>query len=103
MLKELLKANANARKVFGRKELEITIKQLDGVKLSQSERNRLSRDIKPKFEFIREAAKFEGEFRLARNQDNKRVIKKAVDVILNDEFRDDISAILLFGSFADNS
>ena len=57
-LLEFLKNNKNARKIFGKKELEIIFKQLEGMPLTQSERNRLSRDIKPKLEFIREISNF---------------------------------------------
>lgn len=103
MLKEFLKTNGNARKVFGKKELEIVFKQLEGKRLTQSERNRLSRDIKPKLEFIREAARFEGEFALKKNQNNRAIIEKAVEVIMQDSLKDEIKAILLFGSFADNT
>lgn len=102
-LKQFLKINKNARKIFGKKEIEIIIKQLEGLKLTQSEKNRLSRDIRPKLEFIKEIAKFDDEFKLEKNQDNKKIIQRAVDVIINDKSRDNIKAILLFGSFADNS
>src|SRR3989338_33342 len=102
-LAEFLKTSGNARKIFGKRELEIIYKQLEGMPLMQSERNRMSRDIRPKLEFIKEISKFEDEFKLEKNQDNKRMIEKAVNVILNDELRDEIKAILLFGSFADNS
>ncbi len=103
MLKEFLKGNRNSRKVFGRRELEIVLKQLEGNRLTQSERNRLSRDIKPKLEFIREAAKFENEFALKNNQNNKAMIDKAVKVIMQDRLKEEIKAILLFGSFADKT
>ena len=102
-LATFLKENRNARKIFGRKELEIIIKQLNGMPLTQSERNRISRDVKPKLEFMKEVSKFESEFKLKNNQENKRIIENAVSVILNDEWSKDIEAILLFGSFADNS
>ena len=71
--------------------------------LTQSEKNRVSRDIKPKLEFIKEIYEFREEFRLEKNQENKRLIEKAVAVILNDPLRENIQAALLFGSFADNS
>ena len=58
MLIEFLKTNRNARRIFGKRELEIMIQQLDGLQLKQSEKNRLSRDIKPKLEFIKEIAEF---------------------------------------------
>jgi len=102
-LSNFLKTSRNARKIFGKKELEIILKQLAGSSLTQSERNRISRDIKPKLEFIKEIAKFEDEFKLEKNQDNRKIIEKAVDAILKDKLNDKINAILLFGSFADNS
>ncbi|MBI2523224.1 nucleotidyltransferase domain-containing protein [Candidatus Woesearchaeota archaeon] len=99
-LKEFLKDNINARKIFGKKEIGIILKQLDGVTLTQSEKNRLSRDIKPKFEFIKEASKFEDEFELKKDADSLRLIDKAVQLILHDELKNRIRAILLFGSHA---
>ncbi|PIN86152.1 hypothetical protein COV19_06050 [Candidatus Woesearchaeota archaeon CG10_big_fil_rev_8_21_14_0_10_44_13] len=102
-LREFLKENKDARKIFGKKELEIIFKQLDGLPLKQSENNRLSRDIKPKLKFIEHAAEFRNEFKLGKNQNNKRIIKKATDAILSDKLSGSIKAILLFGSFADKS
>ncbi|MEK6861280.1 MAG: nucleotidyltransferase domain-containing protein [Nanoarchaeota archaeon] len=103
MLKDYLKLSQKARRIFGKRELEIMTKQLDGMLLTQSERNRLSRDIKPKLEAIEGMAEFKNEFKLKKNQDNKRLIEKAVKIILNDKFANNIKAVLLFGSFADNS
>lgn len=100
LLSKFLKHNKNARKIFGKKELEIIFKQLDGLPLKQSERNRLSRDIRPKLEFIREVSKFEDEFELKKDQDAKKVIDGAVNLILQDKLKDKIEAILLFGSHA---
>ena len=102
-LKRLIKTNRNARKIFGKKELEIILKQLEGMSLTQSERNRLSRDIKPKLDFIKEIYEYRDEFILEKNQDNKRIIEKAKDVILVDKLSENIKAIFLFGSFADKS
>jgi hypothetical protein len=53
-LLELLKKSENARKIFGKRELKIIEKQMLGVNLTQSEKNRLSRDIRKKLEFIKE-------------------------------------------------
>ena len=92
-----------SRKIFGKKELDIILKQLEGMPLKQSERNRLSRDIKPKLEFIKEINEFKDEFKLEKNQNNKTIIEKAVITILNDELKDNIKAVLLFGSFADKT
>mgnify|MGYP001581557294 CR=1 FL=1 len=97
-LKEFLISNKNARKVFGKKELEIIFKQLEGISLTQSERNRLSRDIRPKLEFIKEINNFNDEFKLKKDQDGKKIIDKAVNLILQDKLKDRIEAILLFGS-----
>lgn len=103
MLKIFLEKNQEARKIFGKKEIEIVLKQLSGRKLKQSERNRLSRDIKPKLKFIKEISKFEDEFELKKNQDNKNLIARAKNLILNDPLKNNIKAILLFGSFADKT
>lgn len=102
MLKKILEAK-DARKIFGKKELEIISKQLDGLLLTQSEKNRLSRDIKPKLRFIEELSEFKDEFKLEKNQNNKRLIQKALELILNHRLKDNIKSILLFGSFADNT
>ena len=100
LLSEFLKRNKNARRIFGKKELEIILKQLDGLPLTQSEKNRLSRDAKPKLEFIKEIVKFEDEFEMKKNSNNLKIIDKAVQLILQDELKDKIKAILLFGSHA---
>lgn len=102
-LLKFLKDNENTRKIFGKKELEIIFKQLEGMPLKQSERNRLSRDIKPKFEFIREVDNYKDEFNLKQNQNNKKIINEAVKIILEDELKEKIISILLFGSSADKS
>ncbi len=102
-LANFLNNNQEARKVFGKRELEIIQKQLKGFQLTQSESNRLSRDIKQKLQFIKELSGFEDEFDLVKNQENKILIKKAVNTILNHKLKDNINAILLFGSFADNN
>ena len=52
--KNLLKNSKNVRKIFGKKEIEIILKQLEGITLTQSEKNRLSRDIRPKLKVIKE-------------------------------------------------
>ena len=98
LLENTLKNNKDARKVFGKKEIEIILKQLDGLPLTQSERNRLSRDIRPKLRFIKEIAQFANEFDLKKNANNKKIIEKAVQLILQDKMRDNVKAILLFGS-----
>src|SRR3989344_4732457 len=98
MLSDFLKNNKNARKVFGKKEIGILIKQLDGISLTQSEKNRLSRDIRPKLEVIKELSEFEAEFELKKDANNLRIIDKAIRLILQDKLKDRIDSILLFGS-----
>ncbi len=98
LLSKFLRQNKNARRIFGKKELEIMFKQLDGLSLTQSEKNRLSRDIRPKFEFIKEISKLENDFRLKKDQDAKKIIDKAVEIILQDKLKEKIEAIFLFGS-----
>ncbi|MBU0980471.1 MAG: nucleotidyltransferase domain-containing protein [Nanoarchaeota archaeon] len=98
MLKE-----KDARRIFGRREIEIMLKQLEGKPLTQSERNRLSRDIKPKLEFIKGISAYQDEFRLRKNQSNTELIERTIKVILEDRLKDSIKAILLFGSFADKT
>ena len=100
LLSEFLKTNKNARRIFGKKELEIVLKQVDGLPLTQSEKNRLSRDIRPKMAFIKEISKFENEFKLKKGANNQSIIGKAVQLILKDELKDKVKAILLFGSQA---
>ena len=97
-LREFLRSNSNARKIFGKKEIEIILKQLDGISLSQSEKNRLSRDVRPKLMLIKEISKFDDEFELKKDADNLKIVDKAVQLILQDELKDKIKAILLFGS-----
>ncbi len=92
-----------ARKVFGKREIEIIVKQLEGFPLTQSEKNRISRDIKPKLEFIKTIAPYHEEFALKKNQENKKLIEKAVQTILHDPKEKEVKAILLFGSMADKS
>ena len=103
MLEKFMKNNKNIEKLFTQKEIEIVRKQLEGIKLTQSEKNRLSRDIRPKLKIIKEISKFEDEFELKNNQKNKKIIEKALSTILNNELKKNIKAILLFGSFADNT
>jgi len=97
-LNELLKTNKDARKIFGRKEIEIILKQINGISLTQSEKNRLSRDIRPKFRFIKEVSLFQDEFELKKDSAATKIIKRIVNLILQDELANNVKAILLFGS-----
>ncbi len=98
--RKMLKENGRVRKIFGRKEIGIILKQLEGVSLKPSEKNRLSRDIRPKFRVIQELSRFQQDFELKKGADKQKLIGKIIDSILKDELKDSVKAILLFGSHA---
>ncbi|HLD34094.1 MAG TPA: nucleotidyltransferase domain-containing protein [Candidatus Nanoarchaeia archaeon] len=93
-----LKTNANARKIFGIRELKIIEKQLLGINLTQSEKNRLSRDIRKKFEFIKDVAAFKDQFELKKGHDIQKKINEVLETIKNDRLFSRITKIVLFGS-----
>ncbi len=97
-LLNFLRNNEKARKIFGERELKIIEKQLLGISLTQSEKNRLSRDIRKKLEFISEISAFKEEFNLKKRAGIEKLIKKAVELMLKDKLKEEIKAILLFGS-----
>lgn len=97
-----LKKNENTRKIFGVRELKIIEKQLLGINLTQSEKNRLSRDVRKKFEFIKEISRYNYDFELKKGSEVKEKIEKAKQIILNDELKKRIKRILLFGSSVSN-
>jgi len=101
-LLNFLKENKNARKILGKRELKIIEKQLLGINLTQSEKNRLSRDIRKKFEFIKEAARFSEEFELKKGAEIKKIIEEAKEEIMNSPLFNKINEIILFGSAAEN-
>ncbi len=97
-----IKENKKARKIFGKRELKIIEKQLLGVNLTQSEKNRLSRDIREKFSFIRAVSRYEDEFELKKAAYIKKIIEKTKKEILKDKLKDKVKEIWLFGSVAKN-
>ena len=99
---QLLDQNENTRKIFGQRELKIIEKQLKGINLTQSEKNRLSRDIRKKFQFIKDISKFEKDFDLKKGKIVKEMVNEAKKEILEHPLRDRIKKILLFGSVAEN-
>src|SRR3989344_2493462 len=76
--------NKNARLIFGKRELKIIEKQLLGINLTQSEKNRLSRSIRKKFDFIKEANNFSDYFELKKGFLTKEAINEAKELILKD-------------------
>ena len=101
-LTNLLK-DPRARKIFGQRELKIIEKQLLGINLTQSEKNRLSRDIRVKLSFIKDISRFEEEFNLKKGAEIKKIIKDVKEVILQDKLFPKIKKIILFGSTVDNT
>jgi len=101
-LLKFLKENPRSRKIFGKGELTIIERQLQGINLTQSEKNRLSRDIRAKLKFIKEINRFEDEFELKKAKIIRDMIKDAKEEILNDKLRRDIKEIWLFGSVVKN-
>src|SRR3989344_3608111 len=81
----LINKNANLRKIFGKRELVIIQKQLLGVQLKNSEKTRLSRDIKKKLEAIKEIAKFSSEFELKKGAEIKKRVEEAKEIILQNK------------------
>lgn len=90
------------RRLFGEQELKIVEKQMMGVNLSPSERTRLSRDIRPKFEIVAELAEFKKEFDLKKSQEIKFLVEQAKEVILESKYFKNIKKIVVFGSFIEN-
>lgn len=102
-LLNFLKSNQNTRKIFGKRELKIIEKQLLGINLTQSEKNRLSRDIRKKFEFIEKAQNVSDEFKLKKGVIIKEIIEEAEGIILNDVLHKKIKKIILYGSAVNNT
>ena len=99
---EVLKKNENLRKIFGKRELVIMQKQLLGVKLTQSEKNRLSRDIRKKLEALKSLINFSSDFDLKYGLEIKRRVNETKEVILESKYIHKIKKITLFGSAAEN-
>jgi predicted nucleotidyltransferase len=97
-----IKKNENARKIFGKRELKIIEKQLLGINLTQSEKNRLSRDIRKKFQFIKDAIKFSDDFSLKKGAHIKEIVSETIQVILAQKFHKRIKWIKLYGSTVTN-
>ena len=98
---QFLKQNQNTRKIFGERELKIIEKQLQGINLTQSEKNRLSRDIRTKFDFIKEVQVYAAEFELKKGADVKEQIAEVMQIIQEDKLMPKIRKIILFGSTAE--
>ena len=97
-LLDLIKHEKAMRKIFGQQELKIIEKQLLGVNLSPSEKTRLSRDIRPKFNIIFILSDFKKEFPLKKAQEINYLISEAKKIILESNWSKRIKKIKVFGS-----
>lgn len=98
----VIKNNKNIRRIFGERELVIIEKQLLGVALKPSEKTRLSRDIRKKFEAINAFAPFAQDFQLKHGAIIREIINDAKEVILENKHAPRIKRIVLFGSAAEH-
>lgn len=99
---DFLKSDKNSRKIFGERELKIIEKQLLGINLTQSEKNRLSRDIRKKLDFIKKLSEFSDEFDLKKSNIIKEKVEETKKYILNSGHFKNIKRIILFGSTVEN-
>ncbi len=99
---ELLRKNKDLRRIFGKRELEIIERQILGIKLTPSEKTRLSRDIKKKFDAIEALSAFKEEFKLKKGTEVKKKVSEIKDEILESEYFPRIKRIYLFGSAVSN-
>jgi predicted nucleotidyltransferase len=97
-----LESNENMRKLFGKREIILIKKQLLGAQMTQSERNRLSRDIRKKFDAIKSLIPYEKEFNLKCGSENQKLIEEAKREILLVKDWKKIKRIILFGSIISN-
>lgn len=99
---DLIENDIDAKKIFGLKEMEIIKKQGLGLKLSQSEKNRLSRDIRPKLNAIKKLSVFKDQFDLKKAFLTKQQINLLKNQIILDKMGNKVKHIYLFGSFLTN-
>lgn len=99
---KLISNNKDVKLIFGIGEIRIIRKQLLGVKLSQSEKNRLSRSIRPKLKFVRECSLYKDEFQVKKGGESLKQISILKDKILLDKKCNDVVKIFIFGSFVEN-
>lgn len=91
-----------ATTIFGKAEIKIIQKQLLGINLTQSEKNRLSRNIRPKLKFVKACSVFKEEFELKKGGEVFQQIEQTKNVLLLDALSRKIKRIFVFGSFIEN-
>ncbi len=102
-LLHIITKNEHIRKLFGKREIVLIQKQLLGVALTQSEKNRLSRDIRKKLDAVQALAPHSGEFKVTNGAEIHRIIRESVALISTSTYRSRIKRIFLFGSTVDNT
>src|SRR3989344_3091952 len=98
LLEFLQSRKDEARRIFGERELKIIEKQLKGLILTQSEKNRLSIDIRKKFAFINVVGTYKNEFGLKHGFNVKQFIENVIEDIKRDILFYKVKRIVLFGS-----
>lgn len=93
----IIRQKPELRKIFGERELEIIEKQLLGIRLTPSERTRLSRDIRKKFIAINLLANYSLD-ELKKGVEIKRKIEAIKSEILKSKYFPQIKKIILYGS-----
>ena len=101
-LLNIIKKNANLRELFGERELKIIEKQLLGIKLTPSEKTRLSRDIRKKFDAIKVLIPYAEDFELKHGAEIKQIVNYMKERIIESEYFPKIKKIMLFGSTVTN-
>jgi len=101
-LYEFINKTENSRLIFGKGEIRILKKQLLGISLTQSEKNRLSRSIRPKLEFVKDCSVYKNDFDVKKGSEINHLIEQLKDVISEDILKKKIKRIFLFGSFIQN-
>ena len=101
-LLNIIKKNQGLRELFGERELKIIEKQFLGIKLTPSEKTRLSRDIRKKFDAIKLLAPYTEEFELKHGAEVKHIVEEIKGDILHSQYYPKIKRILLFGSTVKN-
>ncbi len=96
-----LERSKDVRKIFGKRELVIIRKQMRGVALTQSEKNRLSRDIRKKLRFIQEFSRHAFDVELKKGSEIKETIEDIQKEMLESEYAKKVKKIYLFGSTAE--
>lgn len=97
--KHITQNTESLRLLFGKEEINIMKKQLRGVSLTQSEKNRLSQRIRPKLHAIQQCAVFKEEFSLKKGGDILKQLKILEEQMLLDKEGRNIKKIYIFGSF----